>query len=210
MKTNVVYLLIPIIMSGCASLKVQYDGRNPDLPAFSENITIATCDQREQILDGSRKTDFVGYQRTGVGIAYPIGTLSGNPVSDDISSTISTALEGKGCSTSIITTLPTENENEIIDNFKKHDSGKLFLMKCLEHKIDGYGFPILHFDLQVKIYSSEGKQLTEKNYQGERNLGESVGWGRSFYKYKEPISEGLEDLLEEIFNDPEISSILKE
>ena len=208
MKYYISLFLLATIISGCASLKVQYDERNPDLPAFSEHITIAVWDQREQIRDGSRKTDFVGYVRSLAGIAYPIGTLSGNPFSDDISSTISSSLEDKGCSTSIITTLPIEDENVIFDNFNKYGKGKLFLMKCLEHKIDGYGLPILHFDLQVKIYSLEGKQISEKNYQGERNLGESVGWGKNFKKYKEPISEGLEDLLEEIFNDPEILEAL--
>jgi len=209
MKTKAIYFLTLLILSGCAgSLKIQYDGINANLPAFSENITIAIWDQREQVLDGSRKPDFVGYMRSGAGIAYPIGTASGKPIVDDISSSIASSLEKQGCTTSIITTSPTEDEHAILDNFAKNGSGKLFLMKCSEYHTDGYGIQNLNYDLLVKIFASDGQLLKEKSFQGDRNLGGSVAWGAG--KYKEYMPEGLKALLEEIFNDPEISSGLSQ
>jgi hypothetical protein len=209
MRKRFALFLIPVLLSGCASLKVQYDGRNPDLPELKGPVTIATWDQREQVLDGSRQTDFVGYSRTTVGIAYPIGTTSGNPVSDDISSTIASSLQKKGSSTTIIKTTPEDTEASILERFRENGGDRLFLLKCEEHKIDGYGLPILHFELETSVFGPDGSKITGKHFSGERNLGEEVGWGRSFNKYKEPISEGLEDLLEEIFEDPDIAGALK-
>ena len=209
MKTKAIYFLAFLILSGCAvSRKIQYDKINADLPAITENIALATWDQREQVLDGSRKPDFVGYMRSGAGIAYPIGTASGKPLADDISSSIASSLEKKGCTTSIITTSPADNENAILNNLKNSGSGKLVLIKCSEYHTDGYGIQNLNYNLQVKIHASDGQLVKEKSFQGDRNLGGSVAWGPG--KYKEYMPEGLKTLLEEIFNDPEISSGLSQ
>lgn len=45
-------------------------------------------DHREAVIDGSRKPDFVGYMRSNVGIAYPIGTESKNSLMLDLNNNI--------------------------------------------------------------------------------------------------------------------------
>jgi len=206
MKTKLSCLLLILFVSGCAvSRKVQYSGINANVPAFSETIALATWDQREQVLDGSRKPDFVGYMRSGAGIAYPIGTASGKPLADDISSSISTSLEKKGCTTSVITTSPADNENTILDNLIKSGNEKLLLVKCSEYHTDGYGIQNLNYNLQVTVYASDGELVKEKRFQGDRTLGGNVAWGPG--KYQEYMPEGLKTLLEQIFNDEEIESV---
>lgn len=208
MKKKYLYLpLLGTLVSCAVSRTVQYDRINANVPEFSEKISIATWDQREQIINGSQKPNLVGYMRSAVGIAWPVSTKSNKPLADDISSSISSSLEKKGSTTSIITTQPAESENAIIDKLKKANSNKLILVKCAKFQTDGYGSQSLDFDLQVNIFSSNGDILKHKNFTGNRDLGGSVAWGPG--KFKEYMPAAFKKLLEEIFNDPEIISVLK-
>jgi hypothetical protein len=203
MQKRLPYLTILFLLTCCAiSRKVDYDGVIANVPAFNESICIATWDQREQIVKGARQPDFVGYTRSGAGIAYPMGTASGRPLSDVISSDISNSLAKKGNKTSVVATSSTQKEKGILDQLKKSRSNKLILIKCIRFHTDGYGAQALLYQLQMNIYSTTGEILKQKDFSGKRELGGSVAWGPG--KYKQYMPEACKKLLEEIFNDPEI------
>ncbi len=208
MKMKLGYVLILTLLMGCAiSRKVEYDGIYANVPSFKQRIALACWDQREQILNGARQPDFVGYTRSGAGIAYPMGTANGMPFSDNMNSSIAASLTKKGSTVATIPTQFSEKESMIISKLKKAKSNRLILIDCKQFFTDGYGAISLMYELQVNIYSEQGDLLKQKTFSGKRPLGGSVAWGPG--KYKEYMPEAFKKLIEEIFSDPDIAPILQ-
>jgi len=204
MKMKSVYSLALCILMGCAiSRKVEYDGVYANVPAFSQRIGLASWDQREQVVNGGRQPDFVGYTRSGTGIAYPMGTANGKPFADNMTSSISVSLSKKGSTVAVVATQFNEQESQIINQLKKTKSNRLILIDCRQFHTDGYGATSLMYNLQINIYSELGELLKQKTFSGKRALGGSVAWGPG--NYKEYMPEAYKKLIEEIFNDPEIA-----
>jgi len=208
MKKSIGYLLLLGLLVSCAiSRKVEYESVAANVPDFKEHIGIGTWDQREQILNGARQIDFVGYMRSAAGIAYPMGTSSGTPFADVVSSSVAASFSKKGNTTSIVAVSFADKENLILEKLKKTKSDKLVLIKCYKFYTDGYGATSLLYDLQLNIFSSGGDLLKQKTFSGKRELGGSKAWGAG--NFKKYIPEGYKKLLEEIFNDPEIVAALQ-
>ncbi|MFI5152520.1 MAG: hypothetical protein ACHQET_04255 [Chitinophagales bacterium] len=208
MRKNFGYLLALCLLTGCAiSRKVNYDGIDANLPTLNQSIGLATWDQREQVLKNARLPDFVGYTRSGAGIAYPMGTENGLPFTDNMSSSISNSLKKHGSTVSIVNTQYTEKESRILDRLKKTKSKKLILINCREFYTDGYGATSLMYNLDVKVYSDQAELLKEKNFMDKKSLGGSVAWGPGDYKKYMPAA--FKRLLEEIFNDPDLTAALQ-
>jgi hypothetical protein len=205
MKTYLSILLITTLLSGCAiSRKVQYNNLDLELSLVKiERLSIAVWDQREQIIDGTRKPDFVGYMRSAVGIAYPIGTLSSKPFADDIALDISTSYKNDGIQTIMVPTSFSESENTVLDNLKNSNSNKLILVKLNKLHTDGYTGHDLFYDLQTKVFNSNGELLEQVSFEGTKPLGKAT-------KYKTYHPVGLKELLEEVFNDARVLSALND
>jgi hypothetical protein len=207
MKKITLFISALSLLSCAISRKVDYDSVRFDIPAFGKSIDIASWDQREQVVSGARKPDFVGYTRSGAGIAYPMGTESGRPFTDIMSNDISVALTQKGSKASFVVTNSSDNEENILKKLVKSGKEKLILINCKEFFTDGYGKNSLHYHLLVNVYSNDGTRLTQREFQGKRELGGTVMWGPGDYKKYMP--EAFKRLVEEIFNDTEIVTALK-
>ncbi len=203
-----VALFVTFVFAGCAvSRKVQYDRLNLNLPEVkTESVSIATWDQRSQILDGSRKPDFVGYMRSGAGIAYPMGTKSGKPFTDDLSTTIAEAFNEEGCSTSIIKTTYDQEEDAIIDNLLSSGNERLILLKLDKLYTDGYGVQVLNYDMQLSIYDASGELMASESNEGNNEIGGNAFWGPGDYKQYMPTA--LKIILENMFSDSSIKEAL--
>lgn len=203
MKCFITLFLLATIVSGCAiSRSVSYSDLNLSVPSVkAKNISIAVWDQREQVISGNRKPNFVGYTRSGAGIAYPMGTESGKAFADDIALDISSSYQKNGTNANMIPTSFKESEKSILSKLKDRNSDKLILMKMNELHTDGYmGFD-LFYDLQSSVYKSSGELLEQISFTGTMPLGKVK-------HYKTNLPNGLQELLEQIFNDPEILEAL--
>jgi hypothetical protein len=199
------FYLAFFFLTGCAiSRKVDYGTIYSNVPAFNQRIAIASWDQREQILSGARKPDFVGYTRSGAGIAYPMGTESGRPFTDDLSTSISSSLTKYGSKTIVVLTQTSQKESQILAKLINTKSDRLVLIDCKQYFTDGYGATSLNYNLQISIYSSAGDLIKQKSFNGKRALGGSAAWGPG--NYKQYMPEALKKLIGEIFNDPEITA----
>lgn len=197
------YLLILLVFSSCAiSRKVQYDNVQAELKPLDQVITIAAWDQRPAVTDRSRKSDFVGYTRSGVGIAYPMGTRSGDPLSKDIVMSLSNSLSLQH----EYLVPPVNSSEESIIKGVSNDNRKLLILKLNEYHTDGVGVQYLHFDVDAKVYDTDGQLIVEKNFKSDRPIGGNAVWGPG--KYKNYMPEALKKKLAEIFNDPDISSAI--
>lgn len=175
------------------------------MPAFKQKISVATLDQREQVLDGSRKSDFVGYTRNPYGMAFPIGTANGKSFSDNISDCISKSMTSNNNISFVISTNINDSIFSILNKFKKAETNRLLLIICNKCYTDGVS-PALLYDLSVRIYSQEGTLLNQKEFSGTQPLG-GVTWGTSKNAEKH-ISNGIDKLLQQIFETNDFISAL--
>ncbi len=208
MKIRTLYFLSLCLLVSCAvSRKVEYEGVYASVPAFKQRIALASWDQREQITDGSRQPDFVGYTRSAAGIAYPMGTANGNPFADNMTSSIASSLTKQGSTVTGVITSSSEKESMIMSQLKKTNGNRLILINCKQFYTDGYGATSLMYNLEINIYGQQGDLMKQKTFNGKRALGGSVAWGPG--KYKEYMPEAFKKLIEEIFNDSEITATLQ-
>lgn len=205
MKKYYCVVLIAFIgmISGCAiSRKIPYHNLKINLPQIeTKNLSIAVWDQRVQLLKGKRKPDFVGYLRSGAGIAYPMGTVSGNDFAEDIACDIASSFKNNGVNCIVIKTNYQESKNVILSNFKKTNNDKLILIKCNQLHTDGYTKENLIYELVVYIYDKDGSLITQKLFSGEKALGS----GLDYQKY---MPNGLRELIRDIFYNKTINRAL--
>ncbi len=210
MKQKILILLSATILSGlffsgCAvsNRAINYSNLNYELPKINlEELNIAVWDQRNMVLDGSRKPDFVGYLRPPAGIAWPMGTKSTNKFADDIASGIAATYSAKGVNASVLRTNQNQNKSAILKIFQNTREGKLLLIKANTLHTDGpqkngQHIMSLHYDLDVQVYNENGDLITRKIFEGERFLGK----GPEFEEY---IPEKFTVFMSELLNDREI------
>lgn len=63
-------------------------------------VAVATHDQRPYVVGGNKKPNFVGLSRGGYGNPFDVVTVSGNPLADGFSESISRSLAARGFKTS--------------------------------------------------------------------------------------------------------------
>ncbi len=193
-----------ILLTSCAvSRKVKYDSLKMNLSEIkTKNISLALLDQREAVIDGSRKPDFVGYMRSNVGIAFPIGTDSENNFMSDLSSNIVNSLTRFGVTVNNVVTSHTEDENEVKSKVFTTNDDKKILFVFDELHTDGMAIQVLHYKINVFVYDKNNELLKYKFFAETRKLGGNVAFGAGPYKRYMP--EAIVKLFEETLNDDEI------
>jgi hypothetical protein len=202
-----VYLCIIITLSGCAfGRKIPFEKMQVDLSfSGSKSIALSVADQREMVVDGSQKPDFVGYTRSGVGIAYPMGTQSGKSFAQVFQETVSRSFKNKGYSVLVIPASQKDSLADIKVNAVGISFDRLILFKINKMHSDFYAATIYYYDVDVAIYDFKGNMLVTKNFQKEKNIGGSA-WGTG--KYQEYTPAYLQSEIESWLNDKEISDNL--
>ena len=204
MKKHILITACIILLTSCAvNRQVKYDGLKMNLSEIkTKNISVALLDQREAVIDGSRKPDFVGYMRSNVGIAFPIGTESKNNFMSDLSSNIENSLSRFGANVNNINTSHTEKENEVKSKLLATDGDKKIFFVFDELHTDGMAIQVLHYKINVFVYNKNNELLKYKVFDETRKLGGNVAFGAGPYKRYMP--EAIVKLFEDILNDEEI------
>ena len=197
-------LIICLALTGCAvGRKVKYDSLKMNLSEIkSEKISISLLDHREAVVDGSRKPDFVGYMRSNVGIAYPIGTESKNEFIFDLSSNIKNSLNRFNIEVVNIETKWSDSEQDVKSKLFTTNTNKKLLLVFDELHTDGYAIQVLHYKIGFFVYDSNNELIKYKVFEADRKLGGTVAWGAG--PYKKYMPEAITKLFEDMFNDTEI------
>jgi len=205
-----IYVSICIfVLSSCAiGRKVNYS-INPSINS-SDQITIAigTFDQREAIVQNKRKQDFVGYCRSGAGIAYPMGTKNDRNLSDIISDAICNSFNTNKCKCEPFYLNYSENKSDIINKMKQSKPDRIILIILNKWHTDSYGVTVLYYDIIAELYDENGDFITARGVTGEEVLGKNV-WGSSKKDYSK-AAYYLENKLETIFTNPDIQEALRD
>jgi hypothetical protein len=188
--------------------KHKYDGLELSFTATgSSTILLAVHDLRNEVIKAGKSSEFVGYMRSGVGIPYDIGTKSKRPFSEDVAENVSRALGKKGFRVSVITSSGTETHEQLVLRMKSMNSGMPVILHLSEWHSDSYQGVWYHYNLALQVYDSEGKFLGQHVVSGKESVGTSLWNPVKLAKKKMPPE--LKRRLEELFNSPEITGILK-
>ena len=128
---NKLYILILCLaLTSCAvGRKVKYDNLKMNLSEIKTNdLSISLLDHREAVIVGSRKPDFVGYMRSNVGIAYPIGTESKNDFIFDLTSNLLNSFKRFNINVNSIDTKWSDPESDIKSKLFLTNSNKKILI----------------------------------------------------------------------------------
>lgn len=208
LKNLSLIFVLAILLSSCAiSRSVTYDNLKMDFSNVKEkSVSFALLDHRVQVIDGSRKPDFVGYMRSGVGIAYPMGTSSKNNFIDDLTAGIVASLERVEVIAVKVETSWNQSEKEVREKlFRLNNFKKVFIVFDELHT-DGYAIQVLHYDFSVFVYNQNNELLKMKTFKKTEKLGGTVMWGAG--PYKKYMPEALVRLFETVFSDEEISTAI--
>ena len=178
------------ILASCSSRVVQYDHLVGPLPyQGTHTVGIATLDKRTAVIDGSRKPDFVGYLRSAVGVAWPIGTKSKMSLSDDFSSSIAATLARKGYKTKELKTEPSQSTDEVTTRLVNSGGDRLLLVVMKQWATDGYGDQALDCDLEIYVLDTQGNKLATNSYLvSQKRFGGNWATGAGRYKEYTPIA----------------------
>ncbi|WP_348798540.1 lipoprotein [Flavobacterium adhaerens] len=208
MKKILLGLVALILLSSCAvNQTIKYDGLKLDLfDIKTKNIDLALLDHREQVVNGSKKPDFVGYMRSGVGIAYTIKTKSKNEFVVDLSNNIVNSLAKFDINVTNLKTKYQDDENTVKQELLKLNGNKKILLVIDQLHTDGYGIEFLKYKINLYIYDKDGKLLKYKAINGDEKLGGNIAFGPGSYKTYMP--DAVSKLFENILKDKEILEII--
>lgn len=211
MKRHVLFisvLCITLSLMGCAfGRKIPYENMKVTLTGSGiQPVALSVIDSREMVTGKNRKPDFVGYTRSGAGIAYPMGTGTGRSFAEIIQETMAASLINAGCD---LVTVPlpagTSKQDAQARLIGEHKNRAMVVILNKMHS-DYYAGTIFYYDVDFHIYDNSGKLILLKNFQKDKNIGGSV-WGTG--KYKEYIPEYVADEMTSWLNDPEIKAALE-
>lgn len=165
-------LALPVLLLGCAAGN-QYGYQTTDirLPVTgSRPVALSVADHRGDVVSGAKKPNWVGVQRAGFGNPYKVTTLSGQPLADDVASSLKRALQNKGYTVDI---LPGDDPSPatLTARAKAHGSTRIIQLTLNEWKSDAYMSITVHYDLLLSIYDEAGNLLARNQMAGEDDVG---------------------------------------
>jgi hypothetical protein len=188
-----------VLLGGCAfGQKITYSDTVADVEASgNKSIALATHDQRPYVVSGNKEPRFAGIARGGYGNPFDVSTVSGAPLADEFSSSISKSLDARGFRTSVVTVSATQSRRAALDALRKGLAQRSVLVTLKEWKSDKFFNTSVSYDSTVTVYDENGQELASRTFKGDDNIG------------KGPVLTEFKNKIEEWFSDPKIVAALK-
>ena len=201
--------LVVGLVSGCAmGNKYDYGSVVADLTiSGSKSVAVATHDQRPYVVSGKKNPNFVGLQRGGFGNPFNVGTVSGKPMADAMSSVIMSSLAKKGYKAQVVVVSAKDGEKSVLGKLKTSSGQRKLLLTLREWKTDIYSTVTLVYDVTLRVYNASGKKLAAKSLKGNDNLGINA-WNPPAYARK-AVPAAFKKKVEELLNSKKIAKALR-
>lgn len=136
------------------------------------NYAVAVLDKRGVVTDKSQDPQFVGYIRSGTGIAYPIRTGSGKPFADDVMLTISNAIQKSGAKVMKVSTTFSMDATEVTGKLKETNADKLILLIIDEWRNDTRPWHMrvateMIWNFRLQVFDGSGTLKAENKVEGK-------------------------------------------
>jgi len=175
---------------------------------------VAVLDKREVVTNQNQGPEFVGYIRSTTVIAFPIQTESGNPFADDVSLTISNAIQKTGAKVSQVSTDFKMDAAEVTDKLKATNADKLILVIIDEWRNDTRPWHMkvateMIWNFRLQVFDGTGTLKAENNVEG-RDGGIDPSGSSNTKKIKLITDRYYKEKMEQLFSGKSIVANLKE
>ncbi len=209
MKNAFLILIAAIALTGCAvGNKHVYNDVEVRTSAKSEKpVSVASLDQREYVVSGQSKPEFVGMQRGGFGNPFDVLTASGRPLSSEFTAAVKNALQLNGVKVFALETKPSNASQPAMAELVASAGDRLLLLTIKEWVGDSQINTEVRYSLNLVVADSSGKTLATKDYIGTRNLGGSQFNPPGYAK--EVMPQAFREAIETLLNSPQILAALQ-
>jgi hypothetical protein len=212
-----ILLLCLALIQGPAEAQRAIEYSNIELQIKSNsniNYAVAVLDKREVVTDKSQEPQFVGYIRSATGIAYPIRTGSGNTFADDVTLTISNAIQKSGAKVTQVSTSFSMDATEVTDKLKATNADKLILVILDEWRSDTRPWHMkvateMIWNFRLQVFDVSGVLKAENKVEG-RDGGVDPSGTSNTKKIKLTTDRYYKEKMELLFSGENIVSNLME
>lgn len=209
LKRLVALIIAPLVLAGCAiGNKHNYRDVVATLPsANSQNIAVATHDNRPYVLSNDKPPSFVGLQRGGYGNPFDVENANGEALSSSFSAAVCGSFTSAGGQCSVVTTTPSERIDGIKQRLENQGAQRAILFTLREWKSDTMMNTALHYDVTMDVISPSGTILLTKRINGVDDLRGSF-WNAPGYA-KKAVPTAFKKKLEDLLGNEEVIAALR-
>ncbi len=204
---KIIWLFVAISLSGCAGgNKYDYSSSSIALPIKStdhHNLVLSIEDSRPYILNGKKRSNFVGLQRGGYGNPFDVTTASGKTLTEDMSVAITKALVDSGYQ--VLNVNGNPDSGFLVNTATENGATRIVTLKVNEWKSDIYMGITLHCDIELRAFNSNGEMLAESDMKFVEEIGGAqIGAARN----SETVANEFAKRIGYLFNKKEIRGVL--
>jgi hypothetical protein len=170
-------------------------------------VAVATHDRRELVVSGGKTPDFVGRRRGGWGNSFDVGTGSGSPLADELTTAMAASLSKKGFKAIPVLVTSSDTADAALQKLLQAGADALLLLTLTAWRTDADADVVLGYDVVLKAFGKDAVPVGEKRLQGTDDLGGSA-WNPGTFAGK-AAPEAFRKKLEELLNAPEIAPALQ-
>ncbi len=199
-----------LLLGGCAiGNRYDYDDSRGTLGYSGQgrHIAVAAWEQRPYVLSGNKPPEFVGLQRTRMGIPFDVITASKQPLATEMTHSLVLSLGGAGFGAAPVTLPPRSGEGGAVYALLQNKPARAVLLRVANWESDTYNNPTVFYDLTLNVYDGAGRKLASKSLKGSDDLK-----GRAFNPTEvaqRVVPDAFKQKIELLLNAPEIVAALK-
>lgn len=212
----IVLIISAVTYKGCAvEQKLNYQSIDTEIQADPlASYAVGVLDKREVVVKGNRDAKFVGYMRNGAGAAFPIGTVSDNNFTVDISESLVRSIKKTGATAESVITDHKMSNTQVVSMLKEKKSDILLLITVNKWRSDTKPLGAwkiateMTYDVVLQVYDTNGGILAENKVEGvEPGLNPS-GAG-TIKKIQELVDQQYKEKIKKLFGDQAIVKSMK-
>ena len=183
---------------------LQFEGQT------DKRVAVTAFDSRPYVLSEDKTPEWIGMQRSGYGIPFGVHTNSGNPLAQDFSKSVATALQRKGVrATAVNGPRLAKEKNEVLQvvGRKQDDFDRVILIDLNQWRSDTMTNITLDYDIGFSVLDSKMRPLASTKAKNSDKLDGSI-WnpvGAS----EEAVTNAQKKIFDNLLGDPSIVSSLR-
>ena len=161
-------LLLALALAACAiGNKQDYRTIGAQLPYSGRGaVTVLGIDERPYVLAGKKKPDYVGLQRSHVGIPFDVRTGSGRPFATELTDAFGRALATSGFTPRSIAVVPGTTLDSARSALLRDRPRRALLVRIVQWESFSMINTSLDYDLEAIVYDGTGKPLASQHLAG--------------------------------------------
>ncbi|WP_417224672.1 hypothetical protein [Amphritea sp.] len=197
------------ILTGCAvGNKYDYQQADMSLPIKgTAKVGLGVIDNRSYVINGDKTANFIGLQRGGFGNPFEVTTLSGKPLTNDMSDALTRSLEKSGFQVNKLY-FSSPDTSMVASVIKNNGQQKNIILTVSEWKTDVMMSIALIYDLVLQVKDSEGREIASAS---SRSAGKEKISGAGFAGQNSRVAvSAFETKISRLFNHPDIIKALQD